>query len=263
LYIRVGNDTDLETVKFSPSEADAAARWDGESSKGYLRWTVKFTTEPEKTDLILSRIKDDFASSPVWPSSNKIGAAVAGKMKQMAVAALLASLLGIVGYIWFRFQKVMYGLAAVVALVHDVAITLGAIAVSAWLANYLGFLMIDNFKISLPVVAAFLTIIGYSLNDTIVVFDRIREVKGKSPDLTEAMVNTSINQTLRRTLLTSITTLLVVVILYFLGGQGIHSFAFCLLIGVLVGTYSSIFVASPFLLWMTGAMKTPAAKAAD
>jgi SecD/SecF fusion protein len=95
------------------------------------------------------------------------------------------------------------------------------------------------------------------LNDTIVVFDRIREVKGKSPDLTVDMVNLSINQTLSRTLLTSITTLLVVAILYTMGGQGIHSFAFCLLIGVLVGTYSSIFVASPFLLWMTGATKSP------
>jgi preprotein translocase SecF subunit len=263
LYIRLEGDTDPKNanILISPSDTDLAARWDGESSKGFTRWGVKFTTDAEQTAALLSTIRDDFANAPVWPSSNKIGAAVAGKMKQMAVGALLLSLLGIVGYIWFRFQKVVYGLAAVVALVHDVAITLGAIAVSAWLANYLGFLMIDNFKISLPVVAAFLTIIGYSLNDTIVVFDRIREVKGKSPNLTMGMVNTSINQTLSRTLLTSITTLLVVAILYFLGGQGIHSFAFCLLIGVLVGTYSSIFVASPFLLWMTGATK-PATKQA-
>ncbi|MFP6612609.1 MAG: hypothetical protein VB835_09890, partial [Pirellulales bacterium] len=88
------------------------------------------------------------------------------------------------------------------------------------------------------------------LNDTIVVFDRIREVKGKSPRLTPDMVNTSINQTLSRTLLTSLTTLIVVLILYFVGGPGIHGFAFALVIGVLVGTYSSIFVASPALLWM-------------
>ena len=113
-------------------------------------------------------------------------------------------------------------------------------------------LQIDAFQISLPIVAAFLTIIGYSLNDTIVVFDRIREVRGKSPHLTAEMINTSINQTLGRTLLTSLTTLLVVAILYFAGGAGIHGFAYALVVGVVVGPYSSIFVASPALLAMSG-----------
>ena len=144
----------------------------------------------------------------------------------------------------------IYGLAAVAALLHDILITLGAIAVSYWLAEVFGFLLIDQFKISLTVVAALLTIIGYSLNDTIVVFDRIRETKGKAPRLTSEMINVSINQTLSRTLLTSVTTLIVVVLLYAFGGEGIHAFAFALVIGVLVGTYSSIFVASPILLWL-------------
>jgi len=130
-------------------------------------------------------------------------------------------------------------------------ITLGAIAISVWLADLFGFLLMEEFKISLPVVAAFLTIIGYSLNDTIVVFDRIREVRGKSPNLTVEMINTSINQTLSRTLLTSFTTFIVVAILYALGGQGIHGFAYALVVGVIVGTYSSIFVASPVLLLMS------------
>ncbi len=246
-----------------PAVELANDEWDLESSKGFKEWGLKISTDLEQTTAILSKIRGELANDPVWPSSSKIGGAVAGKMKQMAIAALLTSLIGIVGYIWFRFQKVAFGLAAVVALVHDVAITLGAIALSYWLAGVFGFLLIDNFKISLPVVAAFLTIIGYSLNDTIVVFDRIREVKGKSPDLTGEMINKSINQTLNRTLLTSITTLLVVLILYTLGGQGIHSFAYCLLIGVLVGTYSSVFVASPFLLWMTGGAKSPAKQQAS
>ena len=113
-----------------------------------------------------------------------------------------------------------------------------------------GVLLLQDFKINLPMVAAFLTIVGYSLNDTIVVFDRIREVRGKNPSLTSEMVNQSLNQTLARTLLTSVTTLIVVVILYFGGGDGIHGFAYCLVLGVVVGTYSSIFVASPTLLWM-------------
>jgi SecD/SecF fusion protein len=147
---------------------------------------------------------------------------------------------------------VIYGLAAVVALIHDVMIVLGAIALSYWLAGVLGFLQIQEFKISLPVVAAILTIIGYSLNDTIVVFDRVREVKGKSPNLTADILNTSLNQTLSRTLLTSFTTFLVVTILYIFGGAGIHDFAYCLVIGVVVGTYSSIYIASPVLLWMSG-----------
>src|SRR5690606_7314283 len=114
-------------------------------------------------------------------------------------------------------------------LVHDVVIAVGAIAVSVWLSNVFGFLLIEDFKISLSVVAAILTLMGYSLNDTIVVFDRIREVKGKSPQLSAGMVNASINQTLSRTTLTSATTLLVVVILYAFGGAGIHAFAFSLL----------------------------------
>ncbi|GIS62168.1 MAG: hypothetical protein CM1200mP2_43930 [Planctomycetaceae bacterium] len=113
-----------------------------------------------------------------------------------------------------------------------------------------GVLQLQDFKINLPMIAAFLTIVGYSLNDTIVVFDRIREVRGKNPSLTPEMVNLSLNQTLSRTLLTSVTTLIVVVILYFGGGDGIHGFAYCLVLGVVVGTYSSIFVASPTLLWM-------------
>jgi len=144
----------------------------------------------------------------------------------------------------------VYGIAAVAALVHDVLITIGAIAVSYWLADALGFLLVDQFKISLTVVAALLTVIGYSLNDTIVVFDRIRETKGKSLRLTSGMINDSINSTLSRTLLTSLTTLLVVVVLYFFGGDGIHAFAFSLVIGITIGTYSSIFIASPLLLWL-------------
>jgi protein-export membrane protein SecD/preprotein translocase SecF subunit len=232
---------------------EGAEDWTTESNLGFLTWEITLDANEDEARQVLDRIKQEFSNTAVWTSSSKIGGQVARDTQGYAIMALLVSLAGIVGYIWWRFQKVMFGLAAVVALVHDVLITLGAIALSYWFASALGFLMIDQFKISLPVVAALLTIIGYSLNDTIVVFDRIREVRGKSPDLTAEMINTSINQTLSRTLLTSLTTFLVVVILYFIGGTGIHAFAFCLVVGVLVGTYSSIYVASPFLLWMAGA----------
>jgi SecD/SecF fusion protein len=202
---------------------------------------------------------------PLFEEKNSFDSAVAGETKMAAVGAMLISLAAIVGYLWFRFHGVTFGLAAVVALVHDVLCVLGLVALGAYLSgSSIGnILALEDFKINLPIVAAFLTIIGYSLNDTIVVFDRIREVRGKNPALTDEMVNTSLNQTLSRTLLTSFTTLLVVGILYAIGGEGIHGFAYCLLLGVMVGTYSSIYVASPVLVWlMNRSSGKPAVRAA-
>ena len=164
----------------------------------------------------------------------------------------MASWLCIIIYLWVRFQGVAFGVAAVVALIHDVLVMLGAVAVSIYIAPFLGFLKVEPVKVNLPIVAAFLTIIGYSVNDTIVVFDRIREVRGKDPNLTRKMVNDSTNQTLSRTLLTSFTVFLVVVVLYFFGGEAVHGFAFSLIVGVATGTYSSIYVAAPILLWLVG-----------
>ncbi len=115
--------------------------------------------------------------------------------------------------------------------------------------------MIEPVKVNLPIVAAFLTIIGYSVNDTIVVFDRIREVRGKDPALTRKMVNDSTNQTLSRTLLTSFTVFLVVIVLYLAGGEALHGFAFALIVGVATGTYSSIYIAAPILLLLVGKHK--------
>jgi SecD/SecF fusion protein len=240
---------DLLGVELLP-QGDQADQWSSESELRFSEWEVGLPIEFGPADEVMASLKQTLGSDPVWISSSSVGSRVAGDMINRALGAVFASLLCIVGYIWFRFQRVFYGLAAVAALVHDVVVTLGAIAVSYWLAGFLGFLLVDQFKISLTVVAALLTVIGYSLNDTIVVFDRIRETKGKSPRLTSEMVNTSINSTLSRTLLTSLTTLIVVVLLYFFGGEGIHAFAFSLVIGVTVGTYSSIFVASPILLWL-------------
>jgi SecD/SecF fusion protein len=215
------------------------------------RWTVTLNVyEPDDAARVLNRVKETMAAQPYFASSSGVGGQVAARAQQQALVAIIASLIGIIGYVWIRFQNVAFGLAAIVALVHDVLVVLGAIAISYWLAGVFGFLLIEDFRISLSVVAALLTIIGYSLNDTIVVFDRIREVRGKRTDITSDMINRSISQTLSRTILTSLTTLIVVIILYVLGGESIHAFAFALVIGVLVGTYSSIFVASPTLLWL-------------
>ena len=159
--------------------------------------------------------------------SPKIGSELSGK----AIMAILYALTLILIYISFRFEFI-FAIGAIAAIAHDVIITLGIFSIL-------------GYEISLPIVAAFLTIVGYSLNDTIVIFDRIREnMKTRKKDPVAATVNKSINESLSRTIVTSLTTLMVVITLYIFGGEVIHYFSFALIIGVLVGTYSSIFVAS-------------------
>jgi SecD/SecF fusion protein len=247
--VKLGIDINESAIDVVPDPMPE--NWRLEEVAGFSDWRVTLPLGDEQADQVMEQLQADMANEPLWLSLSKIGSKVAGEMQQRAIAAILISLIFIVAYIWFRFQKASYGLAAVIALVHDVLITLGILALCHWLYRPLGFLLIEDFKIGLTEIAAFLTIIGYSLNDTIVVFDRIREVRGRSPKLTPEMVNESVNQTLSRTLLTSGTTLLTVLLLYIFGGEGIHAFAFALLIGVLVGTYSSIFIASPVLLWLS------------
>lgn len=165
-----------------------------------------------------------------------VGPKVGKDLRMKALLSILYAIIGIVIYISWRFEF-QFAIAAIIALIHDVMLTMGA------------FSILDK-EFTLVIVAAFLTIIGYSLNDTIVIFDRIREnTRKRDKESFLDSVNTSINQTLSRTLLTSGTTLLVVLALFFLGGEIIHDFAFALLVGVVVGTYSSIFIASVFLVY--------------
>ena len=165
-----------------------------------------------------------------------VGPKVGRDLREKALLSILYAIIGIVIYISWRFEF-QYAIAAIIALIHDVLVTMGA------------FSILDK-EFTLVIVAAFLTIIGYSLNDTIVVFDRIREnLRRKGKLSLSEIINSSINQTLSRTLLTSGTTLLVVLALFFFGGAIIHDFSFALLVGVFVGTYSSIFIASVFLVY--------------
>ncbi len=168
-----------------------------------------------------------------------IGPRVGGELIRKAILAILLGCVGILIYVMFRFE-LSFAMGAVLALLHDTIITLGAISFT-------------NIEFTLAIVAALLTVIGYSVNDTIVIFDRIREnlKKGGKGDFS-TVVNTGINQTLSRTILTSVTVFLVLLPLYFLGGSVIHDFAFTLIIGVIIGTYSSIFVASAFLVYWRG-----------
>jgi len=164
-----------------------------------------------------------------------VGAKVGSELREQGLMAMLLSIIGILLYVSFRFEW-RFAISSVIALVHDVTITMGILALL-------------SIEINLDILAAILTILGYSLNDTIIVFDRIREgVKTmKNPDLSD-IIDESVTRTLSRTTLTSLTTFLVVLTLFLVGGEIIKGFSFTLLIGVIVGTYSSIFVASPILM---------------
>ena len=177
-------------------------------------------------------------------------AQVAGEAQTDAFTAISLSIIAIVIYIWMRFGDLTFGMATVIALLHDTLFTLAAVGIAHYVANTaLGdALLIEPFRVNLNLVAAVLTVMGYSMNDTVVVFDRIRENRGKFGVLDRKVINDSINQTLSRTLLTGGTTILTILVMYVIGGPGIHGFTFVLLFGILVGTYSSIAIAAPILL---------------
>ncbi|WP_024953680.1 protein translocase subunit SecF [Sulfurospirillum arcachonense] len=166
-----------------------------------------------------------------------VGPKVGGELREKGIMAMIISIIAILIYITIRFEW-RFAVASIIALVHDISIAMGALA-------------LFEIDVNLDILAALLTLLGYSLNDTIIVFDRIREeVKNsKSFDLFE-IINFSISKTLTRTLLTSLTTFFVVLTLWMFGGEIIHGFGFTLLVGIIIGTYSSIFVASPLLKWL-------------
>jgi len=166
-----------------------------------------------------------------------VGAAVGSELREQGMLAMVLSLLGILIYVSLRFEW-RFALASVLALVHDATITLGLIA-------------FFDFEVNLDILAAILTLLGYSINDTIIVFDRIREgINTVKDSRLEVIIDESVTRTLSRTTLTSMTTFLVILTLYLFGGEIIHGFSFTLLVGVIIGTYSSIFVASPILMWL-------------
>ncbi len=209
------------------------------------------------TPAVLAELKQDsYLSGFTIRNVEIVGPQVGAQLKKQALLATLYSLAGMLVYLWFRFELI-YGVAAVVAVFHDTLITVGAFSLT-------------NQEISLTVIAAVLTLVGYSMNDTIVVFDRIREnLRMTRREPLADVVNRSINQTLSRTVLTSGLTFLTVLSLYLFGGEVLHGFSFALVIGILIGTYSSIAVAAPMLVayqeWRQGRGKAavlPAAKKA-
>ena len=197
-----------------------------------------------------SLVRDALTGATTLAGVQSFSASIAQDFKAQAIVAVVLSFLLILAYIWIRFGSVRYSLAAITALLHDVVAVLGLIALAEILYNrfpQLAAIGIQPFKIDLGLVAAILTIIGYSLNDTIVILDRIRENRGKLAYASRECVNNSISQTLSRTLITSGTTLVALSVMFVIGGEGIASFTYALLCGVVVGTYSSIAVASPMV----------------
>jgi preprotein translocase subunit SecF len=212
---------------------------------------LKSVTDPA----VVASLNDGFYLSEFGVRNVEIvGPQVGKQLRNQALWAILYSLLGMLVYLWFRFEWI-YGLAAVVTVFHDTLITVGAFSLA-------------NKEISLTVIAAILTLVGYSNNDTIVIFDRIREnIKLMRREKLADIVNRSINQTLSRTILTAGLTFLTVLALYLFGGEVLHGFSFALVIGILIGTYSSIAIAAPILVayqeWRAGRGKRPIAMPVD
>ena len=255
IEIDTGGDPDLAKIRTVINEAGfpgatvqgIAPDASSTLNHNYVRIGIPLQKETEETgaaaqqlamkaaqDALIENI-DGFKGSENIRSQEAVGSAVSGELRQKGILAVALALLMVLGYIWFRFEW-QFGLGAVFALFHDVILTIGVFSLT-------------QIEFNLSIIAAILTIVGYSLNDTVIVYDRIRENlrKFKKMPLPDVL-NLSINDTLSRTILTSLTTLLALTALYTLGGSGLRGFSFAMIWGVFVGTYSSIFVASPLLL---------------
>ena len=202
-------------------------------------YLIKFEKKNDNNPNFIQEIKDDLTKS-IGPGFNfrrveNVGPKVSAELLKSGIIAIGLSLVAMLFYIWIRFEW-QFSLGAILALLHDVIITLGVFS-------------LFNFEINLSIVAAVLTIVGYSMNDTVVIFDRVRENLKKFSDIKIFdLTNISINETLSRTIITSITTLLALLSIYFLGGEILKGFSLAMILGVVFGTYSSIYIANPILV---------------
>ena len=245
-------DWDIRILRGTPESIESVAVV--VLDKGLLVFESRDRWEAEVAGREWDLVRRALSRTESLAGTDTFDAAVASSFRGKAVTAVGISLLLITIYIWVRFGSVRYSLAALAALMHDVLTAVGLIALAEILYHYPSTehvaraLYILPFKIDLALIAALLTIIGYSLNDTIIIMDRIRENRGKLDYASRNVVNLAINQTISRTVITSGTTLAAIIILYLFGGEGMRAFSFTLLVGVIVGTYSSIAVAAP-LVW--------------
>ena len=210
-------------------------------------YLIKFEKKNDNNPNFIQEIKEDLTKS-VGPGFNfrrveNVGPKVSAELLRSGIIAIVLSLAAMLFYIWIRFEW-QFSLGAIVALLHDVLITLGVFS-------------LFNLEINLSIVAAVLTIVGYSMNDTVVIFDRVRENLKKFSDIKIFnLTNISINETLSRTIITSITTLLALLSIYFLGGEILKGFSLAMILGVVFGTYSSIYIANPILVLLKVSQRT-------
>ncbi|AYA38549.1 protein translocase subunit SecDF [Hymenobacter oligotrophus] len=208
---------------------------------GYLAEDESAEADNKVQQALLNGLKEFGADNPQIRSTSKVGATIADDIKKTSVLSLGLTLLAIFVYVLFRFEKWQYSMAAVVALFHDALFVIATYPI----ARALGV----NYEMDQVFVAAVLTVLGYSMNDTVVIYDRIREYLHENPKLTFAqVVNPALNSTFSRTMITATTVLLVVVVLYIFGGETLRSFSFAMIVGMIIGTYSSLFIAAPLIL---------------
>ena len=222
---------------------DVTVKKFGQKNDYLVKIEMKETDDENFIKSINDKLSSDLGSQINFRRVESVGPKVSNELLRDGLLAISLSLAAMLFYIWIRFEW-QFSLGAILALVHDVIITLGIFSLL-------------TYEINLSIVAAVLTIVGYSMNDTVVIFDRIREnLKKYSKISTSDICDTSINQTLSRTLITSVTTLLALLSIYIFGGEILKGFSFAMIIGVIVGTYSSIFVAAPILNYTKVTQKT-------
>jgi preprotein translocase SecF subunit len=222
---------------------DVTVKKFGRENDYLVKIEITKINEPDFIESINKKLSSDLGSVVNFRRVENVGPKVSSELLKAGLLAITLSLAAMLIYIWIRFEW-QFSLAAIIALIHDVVITLGIFS----------FL---SYEVNLSIVAAVLTIVGYSMNDTVVIFDRIREnLKKYSKILIRDISNTSTNETLSRTLITSITTLLALMSIYLLGGAILKGFSFAMIVGVIIGTYSSIFVATPILNYTNVSQKT-------
>ena len=247
IEVRIENEniklSDIRQSLLKMELADVNVKKFGKEKDFLIKIDISKTDDPNFIKTINDQLSSDLGSSVNFRRVENVGPKVSEELLEAGMLAISLSLVAMLFYIWIRFEW-QFSLGAIVALIHDVIITLGIFS----------FL---SYEINLSIVAAVLTIVGYSMNDTVVIFDRIRENLRKYTKIfISEITDTSINETLSRTLITSFTTLLALLSIFFFGGEILKGFSFAMILGVIIGTYSSIFVAAPILRYTNVSSKT-------
>ena len=246
IEIRASESIDISKIRDSFNQmnlGDVKVKQFGKKNDFIVKFEKQNSNDPTFIKKIKNKLSSSIGNDFDFRRVENVGPKVSNELLKSGIIAICLSLAAMLLYIWIRFEW-QFSLGAIIALFHDVIITLGIFS-------------LFSFEINLSIVAAVLTIVGYSMNDTVVIFDRVRENLKKYADIKIfELTNISINETLSRTIITSITTLLALFSIYFLGGEILKGFSLAMILGVIFGTYSSIFIANPILVQLNVSQKT-------